>query len=181
MKGLYNPRQEHDACGVGFIVKVDGNKSHEIVEKGIQILCNLEHRGAIGGDGKTGDGAGMLVQIPDTFFRKQVSFSLPKAGAYGVGMLFLPVDQKKRNKAFNIINGIIAAENCSCRGWREVPVDADCLGETAKSIMPSIWQVFISAGEFRDETLERKCYVLRKQIEFRALQEGLSLEELYCA
>ena len=181
MEGLYNPRQEHDACGVGFIVKINGGKSHEIVEKGIQILCNLEHRGAIGGDGKTGDGAGMLVQIPDDFFRNRVSFELPAAGAYGAGMLFLPANGEKRKKAFNLVNAAIEAEKCRCLGWREVPADPDCLGETARSIMPSIWQVFVAAGDFYGETLERKCYVLRKQIEFRALREGFPLEELYCS
>ncbi len=180
MEGLYNPRQEHDACGVGFIVQIDGTRSHEIVEKGIQILCNLEHRGAVGGDGKTGDGAGMLVQIPDGFFRKQLPFSLPEAGAYGAGMFFLPVDDGRRKKAFALINSVIEAENCTCLGWREVPADPECLGEMAKSIMPSIWQVFIGAGEFRNEALERKCFVLRKQIEFRALREGFSLQEVYC-
>ncbi len=179
-KGLYNPLQEHDSCGVGFVVRIDGTKNHEIVRQGIQVLCNLEHRGAIGGDGKTGDGAGMLVQLPHKFFSEQTGFDLPEPGAYGVGMFFLPRDAAKAEKGAELIEGTAKREGCAVAGWRDVPVDPESLGEMAKQNMPRIRQVFITAGEFTGDVLERKLYVLRKQIEREAADFGFQLEEFSC-
>ncbi len=178
--GLYDSRHEHDACGVGFVVRVGGEESHEIVRQGIRILCNLEHRGAIGGDGKTGDGAGMLVQLPYRFFAEQTRFTLPGQGEYGVGMFFLPREDAKAEKGAEIIESAAAKEGCTVLGWRDVPVDPESLGEMAKQNLPRIRQVFITAGEFAGDVLERKLYVLRKQIEGEAARFGFSLEEFSC-
>ncbi|MEJ2663705.1 MAG: hypothetical protein P8107_06650, partial [Spirochaetia bacterium] len=125
-QGLYDPNFEHSACGVGFVVNIKGQKSHQIVEDGITILKNLVHRGAIGGDQKTGDGAGILVQIPHLFFSGQTEldkFRLPAPGEYGVGMLFLPQEKDKRNKIKTEIEKIVSAKKGKVLGFRDVPID----------------------------------------------------------
>ena len=116
--GLYDSRFEHDACGVGFTVNIDGTKSHKIIEDGVQILCNLEHRGAVGGDMKTGDGAGMLLQMPDRFFRKSLNLELPEEGTYGVGMLFLPNNEHGLEKAQELVNLGVLQEGGEVLHWR---------------------------------------------------------------
>lgn len=168
--GLYDPRHEHDACGVGFVLNLDGRAEHKIVEKGIEVLENLLHRGATGADPKTGDGAGLLIQIPDAFFRdeaKRLGFALPERGRYGVGALFLPpagpalVDTKAG------LQRILLEEGLTVLGWREVPVKPDEVGDTARASMPSFWQVFAAApdGGMADDHLERKLLVVRKRAE----------------
>jgi glutamate synthase domain-containing protein 1 len=130
-KGLYDPWYEHDACGVGFVVNVNGQRSHQTVTDGLTILKNLVHRGAVGGDAKTGDGAGMLMQMPHVFFAKEselLRITLPDEGAYGVGMLFLPLDAGKRKAAAGIIESIVSAEGGRILGWRDVPVQPECPG-----------------------------------------------------
>src|SRR6187401_587802 len=125
-QGLYDPRYEHDACGVGFVAHIKGHRSHDIVEKGLTILNNLRHRGATGADPLHGDGAGLLVQIPDTFFREEMArqgVKLPKAGAYGVGMVFLPRNPAARAACVREIERAIVNEGQTLLGWREVPVD----------------------------------------------------------
>lgn len=177
--GLYHPEQEHDACGVGFIVKIDGKKSHEIIEKGVEILCHLEHRGAVGGDQKTGDGAGMLIQLPHRFFKKIIPFELPEEGAYGAGMIFLPEEKSRRTRAVELTEKICAAEGWNFLGWRDVPVNAECLGDLARRVMPHISQFFVQHSELEGDQLERALYVLRKSLEKAATDAHLEKEEYY--
>ena len=125
-QGLYDPRHEHDACGMGFVVNLNGEKSHEIIRKGIEILINLTHRGACGCDPETGDGAGILIQIPHEFFAREcaeLGFSLPEPGTYGVGMMFLPVARKQRLICEGIVEKIAREEGLTVLGWRDTPLD----------------------------------------------------------
>jgi len=168
-QGLYNPQQEHDACGVGFIAHIKNQKSHDIVEKGLEILLRLTHRGAAGADPREGDGAGILLQIPDAFFQAvtpSLDIQLPKDGEYGVGMVFLPQDKAHRQTCKDIINETIEAEGLKLLGWRDVPVDAvhADLPESVTSCEPIIRQVFIGMGSniTDQDALERKLYVVRK-------------------
>ena len=135
-QGLYDPRHEHDACGVGFVAHIKGRKSHDIVEKGLTILNNLTHRGATGADPLHGDGAGILIQIPDGFFREEMArqgVKLPKAGAYGVGMVFLPRNPAARATPACARSSAPSPTRAStCSGWRDVPVDDSSLGPTAR-------------------------------------------------
>jgi glutamate synthase domain-containing protein 2/glutamate synthase domain-containing protein 1/glutamate synthase domain-containing protein 3 len=178
-QGLYHPSQEHDACGVGFVVKIDGTRSHQVVRDGVQILKNLVHRGAVGGDLKTGDGAGMLLQIPHKFFSKALKFPLPAEGNYGVGMLFLPRKEPDSEKARKMVADQTVNEGGKILGWREVPIHPDCLGEMAREVMPSIWQVFIAYDGLEALALERRLYVLRKVLENEAVKLGWALEDFY--
>ncbi|MGZ5104543.1 MAG: glutamate synthase subunit alpha, partial [Usitatibacter sp.] len=178
-QGLYDPRREHDACGVGFVAHIKGRKSHDIVVKGLTILNNLRHRGATGADPLHGDGAGLLVQIPDAFFREEMAkqnVKLPKAGAYGVGMIFLPRDPAARAACVREIERAIANEGQELLGWREVPVDASSLGETARGTMPVIRQVFVGAGrgQLDRDAFERKLYIIRKSLGHAIRALGLS-------
>ncbi|OQX29326.1 MAG: glutamate synthase large subunit [Spirochaeta sp. LUC14_002_19_P3] len=177
--GLYNPDQEHDACGVGFIARINGEKSHDIVEKGVEILCNLEHRGAVGGDLKTGDGAGMLIQLPHRFLDKNTSFPLPGAGEYGAGIIFLPQEEKKCAEAIALTEKICAEEGWKFLGWREVPVNPDCLGEFALREMPGIRQFFVRKSGLSGDLLERALYILRKCLIRAGNQAKYTIEEYY--
>ena len=178
-QGLYHPSLEHDACGVGFVVKIDGTRSHQIVRNGVEILKNLVHRGAVGGDLKTGDGAGMILQIPHKFFSKVLEFPLPVEGKYGVGMFFLPKQEKESVRARKMIADQIVLEGGKVLGWREVPVHPDCLGEMAREVMPSIYQVFVTYNGLEGPALERRLYVLRKVLENEAVKLGWTLEDFY--
>ena len=167
-QGLYDPQNEHDACGVGFVANVKGLKSHALVEQGLQILQNLDHRGACGSEVNTGDGAGILIQIPHEFLTeaaKSARITLPPAGQYGVGMIYLPPDARQRRKVEQAFEKIINSEGQDFLGWRTVPVDGSSLGATAKSGEPHIRQVFIgrSADITDDLAFERKLYVIRKR------------------
>ncbi len=167
-QGLYDPQFEHDACGVGFIVHKTGKKSHDIVEQALTILLNLDHRGACGAEKNTGDGAGILCQIPDLFFRKVTSnlgFTLPAAGQYGVGMLYTAPDAEIRGKGRQEFEKIAAEEGLKVLGWRDVPTDNSSLGNSAKSTEPFIEQVFIERNAHLSDDLafERKLYVIRKR------------------
>src|SRR5690242_10596415 len=168
-QGLYDPRFEHDACGIGFVADIQGRKSHDIVMKGVQILINLTHRGACGCDPQTGDGAGILIQIPHTFFEgecKRLGFALPAPGEYGVGMTFLPVDPHERILCEGILEKIAKEEGLTVLGWRDTPVNGNTIGRLARSSQPYIEQIFIKAGPGMDpDALERKLYVLRKRAE----------------
>jgi glutamate synthase domain-containing protein 2/glutamate synthase domain-containing protein 1/glutamate synthase domain-containing protein 3 len=178
-QGLYDPRFEHDACGVGFVVNVRGEKSRDIVEKGLTILANLEHRGACGCDPLTGDGAGILLQIPHAFFKKELAamkHRLPEAGEYGVGMVFLPRETSQRNECREIFERAVRQEGLKVIGWRTVPVDPAECGPQARAIMPEIRQIFIGRDGRRvkdQATLERKLYVVRKVVENRVAASGL--------
>jgi len=168
--GLYDPRSEHDACGVGFVLNLNGKAEHRIVEKGIEVLANLLHRGATGADENTGDGAGLLIQLPDAFFRAEaeaLGFALPEVGHYGVGALFLPSDATELAECKSGVQRILVEEGLALLGWREVPVDPMAVGETARASMPSIWQVFVAdaAAKLHGEALERKLLVVRKRAE----------------
>jgi glutamate synthase domain-containing protein 2/glutamate synthase domain-containing protein 1/glutamate synthase domain-containing protein 3 len=168
-QGLYDPRCEHDACGIGFVADLQGLKSHDIIEKGIQILINLTHRGACGCDPDTGDGAGVLLQIPHAFFEGQcarLGFPLPSPGEYGVGMVFLPVEKHERITCEGILEEIVREEGLSVLGWRDTPIDGNAIGRLARSTQPYIEQVFIrSAYGMDQDALERKLYVIRKRAE----------------
>src|SRR6266498_3649084 len=169
-QGLYDPRFEHDACGVGFVVNIKGEKSHEIVEEALTVLQNLDHRGACGCEENTGDGAGILLQVPHAFFQdacEGLGFRLPDPGEYGVGMLFLPDHRNQRRQFEKILEEIIASEGQRLLGWRKVPTDNLYLGETAKSYEPFVRQVFIGRGEGIEDDLafERKLYVIRRRAE----------------
>ncbi|OQX30170.1 MAG: glutamate synthase large subunit [Candidatus Sedimenticola endophacoides] len=166
-QGLYDPRNEHDACGVGFVADIKGRKSHKIVEQGLEILERLVHRGAVGADPRAGDGAGILIQLPDAFFRAVVDFDLPAAGAYAVGHLFLPRDDAARAEAQSVVERFITGEGQQLIGWRDVPVDNSGLGYSVKPTEPVNRQVFVGcgAGCSSQDAFERKLFVIRKQIE----------------
>ena len=168
-QGLYRPEHEHDACGIGFVASIEGRKSHDIVLKGIQILINLTHRGACGCDPQTGDGAGILIQIPHAFFEREAAslgFSLPSPGEYGVGMVFLPVDTQDRLICEGIIEKIAREEGLSVLGWRDTPINGNTIGRLARASQPYIEQIFIRSGPGMDQdALERKLYVVRKRAE----------------
>jgi glutamate synthase (NADPH) large chain len=168
-QGLYDPRQERDACGIGFVCHVNGRKSHDIIEKGIQVLVNLTHRGACGCDPETGDGAGVLIQIPHKFFVREcarLGFTLPAAGEYGVGMTFLPVEPAARLQCEGIVERIAREEGLTVLGWRDTPIDGSAIGRVARNSQPYIEQVFLSRGRgMTEDDLERKLYIIRKRAE----------------
>ena len=146
-QGLYDPRHEHDACGIGFVAHIKGHKSHDIIVKGIQVLINLTHRGACGCDPETGDGAGILIQIPHKFFAREcarLGFTLPPAGEYGVGMTFLPVEKQQRLQCEGVIERIVREEGLTVLGWRDTPIDASTIGRVARGSQPYIQQIFIA-------------------------------------
>src|SRR5689334_13414989 len=168
-EGLYDPSLEKDSCGVGFIANIKGKKSHQIVADALSILCNLEHRGAVGADPRFGDGAGILVQIPHRFFKRkaaEIGFQLPDPGEYAIGALFMPRDTAWRNVIKSIIADQIRSEGLMLLGWRDVPTDNSSLGETVKPTEPFHMQVFIARGDrIKDEEeFERRLYILRKTI-----------------
>ena len=164
--GLYDPRFEHDACGVSFVANIKGVRSREIVTLGITALCNMEHRGATGAEADTGDGAGILIQVPDAFLRAVVSFDLPAAGAYAAGLVFLPAAPSDCATAVATVERIMSEEGIRSLGWREVPINPDCLGASARAVMPTIRQFFVDdpAGASGID-LDRKIFVARKRIE----------------
>src|SRR5450755_1511744 len=166
-QGLYDPRNEHDACGIGFVVNIKGEQSHEIILKGLEILINLAHRGACGCDAETGDGAGILIQIPHKFFARechQLGFTLPAPGEYGVGMVFLPVEPSHRLLAEGILERIAREEGLTVLGWRDTPVEVDAIGRIARASQPYIEQIFVGAPAGMDTgTLERKLSIVRKR------------------
>ena len=164
-QGLYDPANEHDSCGVGFVAHIKGEKSHAIVEQGLTILKRVTHRGAVGADPMAGDGAGLLMQIPDQFFQGEATdFNLPVAGDYGVGMIFLPKDGRKRAELKSIVESVIDEIGQKLIGWRKVPVDPSGLGESVKPTEPAIYQVFVGRGENTadQDTFERKLFVIHK-------------------
>ena len=166
---LYDPRTEHDACGVGFIVNVNGDRSHSIIRQGIEILVNLTHRGACGCDPETGDGAGVTIQIPHRFFERVCAtngFSLPAEGFYGVGMVFLPVEPQSRFQCQGILDRMVQEEGLSVLGWRDTPVDGDAIGRTARASQPYIEQIFIERPpHLSREDFDRKLFVVRRRTE----------------
>jgi len=168
-EGLYHPANEHDACGIGFVANIKGVKSHDIILKGIQILLNLTHRGACGCDPDTGDGAGVIIQIPHAFFAREcarLGFILPPPGHYGAGIVFLPVEPQQRLVVEGIMERIITEEGLQLLGWRDTPVLANTIGRVARASQPYIQQVFVGRISGIDEdAFERKLYVVRKRFE----------------
>ncbi|MCL4135287.1 UNVERIFIED_CONTAM: hypothetical protein GTU68_025539 [Idotea baltica] len=169
-QGLYDPAAEHDACGVNFVVHLRGIRSHSIVQTGLGALCKLEHRGAVGADPKSGDGSGLLVQIPDLFFRSVVDFELPPEGSYAAGIGFLPQERSIAGEGEAEIERICAEESVTVLGWRDVPVDPNILGGASARTMPLFRQMFVTASAddgtlLTGMDLERKCYIVRKRIE----------------
>jgi glutamate synthase (NADPH/NADH) large chain len=164
--GLYDPRFEHDACGVSFVADIKGRASHDIVMRGLGALCNMEHRGATGAEADTGDGAGVLLQIPDRFLRGVVNFELPPMGSYVVGMAFLPSDVSVAAKAQSAIEAIAREEGLTVLGWRDVPTDPTTLGAGARAVMPTFRQLFLSDPQGASGIdLDRKVFVTRKRVE----------------
>ena len=164
--GLYDPRFEHDSCGVSFVANMKGERSNELVRTGLLALTNLEHRGATGAEPDTGDGAGILIQVPDRLLRDTVDFDLPPAGAYAAGVAFLPASAAPCDKVMARTEQIMREEGLTVHGWRDVPIDPDCLGKTSRAAMPSFRQLFVSSPD--GETglaLDRRTYVARKRVE----------------
>ncbi|MFD1065334.1 glutamate synthase large subunit [Oceanobacillus locisalsi] len=174
-QGLYHPDFEHDACGIGLYAHIKGKQTHDIVMKGLSMLGKLEHRGGQGSDPMTGDGSGLMVQIPDQYFRRVCpDFRLPAVGEYGVGMVFLSQDKQEQAKVIEQVNTLIVAEGQQLIGWRDVPVDPSCIGKGAIDTLPDIKQVFIRANASADHlAFERKLYVIRKQAEHWAEEKDI--------
>ena len=181
-QGLYDPRHEHDACGIGFVANIKGRKSHDIIVKGIQVLINLTHRGACGCDPETGDGAGVLIQIPHEFFAREcarLGFTLPAPGEYGVGMMFLPVEPHARLQCEGIVERIVREEGLTVLGWRDTPIDGTAIGRVARASQPYIEQIFVGRGRgMNEEQLERKLYVVRKRAETEIAASDIPGKEL---
>ncbi|MFH1743839.1 MAG: glutamate synthase large subunit [bacterium] len=166
--GLYDPAGKHDNCGIGFIVCLDGKPKHSVVEDGIRILANLEHRGAVGGDRSTGDGAGLLVQIPDSFFRavcRDQRITLPTRGDYAVAMVFLPTAPATADRCKNAFESLAEREGCEVLGWRKVPISSGGLGDLSRSTQPEIQQLLVSRAAIPFQDFERKLYVIRRLVE----------------
>lgn len=182
-KGLYVPAQEHDACGVGFVVDMKGRKSHKIVRNALVILKNLLHRGACGAEENTGDGVGILIQKPHKFFLrecKELGIDLPGPEQYGAGMVFLPRDPGQSRQCQQRFNRIVQEEGQQLLGWRDVPTDDSLIGPTARAGEPSFRQIFIGCGDDIDaELFERKLYVIRKRVEHAVWNSDLSERELF--
>src|SRR5438093_2420294 len=166
--GLYDPSREHDACGIGFIAHIKGDKSHSIIDQGLQILKNLAHRGAVGADQLMGDGAGILIQMPDQYYREEMAkqgVELPPPGEFGVGMVFLPKEHASRLACEQEIERAVRTEGQVILGWRDVPTDTEMpMSPTVRAKEPVIRQIFIGRGPdvMVTDALERKLYVIRK-------------------
>jgi glutamate synthase (NADPH/NADH) large chain len=180
--GLYDPRFEHDACGVGFVVNVKGRQSHEVIEKGLQVLINLLHRGACGCEANTGDGAGILIQTPHAFLRKvagPLGIVLPAPGQYGAGLVFLPHDPAEQAVVRALVERVVAEEEQTLLGWRAVPTSDEMLGASARAAKPRMEQLFVGASRLEGTAFERKLYVIRKRIEHEADRLGLTQKHLF--
>jgi glutamate synthase (NADPH/NADH) large chain len=162
---MYDPAFEHDACGVNFIVHMKGVRSHEIVQQGIGALCNLQHRGALGSEVNTGDGSGLLIQMPDAFLREVVEFGLPREGQYAAGIAFLPGDPQRADDVATKVEKLAESEGLRVLGWREVPTDDSMIGETAKAVEPSFRMLFLAGDGLAGESLDRRVYIVRKRVE----------------
>jgi glutamate synthase (NADPH/NADH) large chain len=179
-QGLYHPQNEHDACGMGLVASIRGEKSHEIIRKGLEVLINLTHRGAAGCDPETGDGAGILIQIPHAFFASEcvdLGIKLPAAGAYGVAMVFLPVDKQDRLLCEGVFERIAKEEGLAVLGWRDTPVNGDAIGREARASQPYIEQLFVGRPKDLDEdAFERLLYRVRRRVENEVAAEVTAAE-----
>jgi glutamate synthase (NADPH/NADH) large chain len=181
--GLYEPRREHDGCGIGAVVKISGKREHSIIEYGKQVLLNLHHRGAAGADETTGDGAGILFQIPHEFFlaeAAELGFSLPEPSRYGAGVVFGPKNAEIREQCERLLEAAIGYYGMKVLGWRDVPTSRDCLGRIALAAEPVIRQVFVDGAGFKDDVLERHLYMARRRAERLAAEKlGQEAEDFY--
>jgi glutamate synthase domain-containing protein 2/glutamate synthase domain-containing protein 1/glutamate synthase domain-containing protein 3 len=182
-QGLYDPRNEHDACGIGFVANIKGQKSHDIIVKGIQVLINLTHRGACGCDPETGDGAGITIQLPHKFFSREcakLGFTLPNPGEYGVGMTFLPVERAPRLECEGILERIVQEEGLRMLGWRDTPIDGSAIGRVARGSQPYIQQIFVGRPHgMTEDQLERKLYVVRKRAEAEVAKSDVEDKDFF--
>ena len=182
-RGLYHPQHEHDACGMGLVANIRGEKSHEIIRKGLEVLINLTHRGAAGCDPETGDGAGILIQIPHDFFKREcaeLGWRLPEPGAYGVAMCFLPVERHSRLQCEGVFERIAKEEGCAILGWRDTPVNGDAIGREARNSQPYIEQLFIGRPQDLDEeTFERLLYRIRRRTENEIAASDIEDQETF--
>ncbi len=178
-QGLYDSKYEHDSCGIGFVANVKGERSHDIILRGLEALERMAHRGAESADNKTGDGAGILMQIPHEFYRALVP-SLPEPGQYGTGIVFLPRRPDEMDRCIDELEKAVREENLHVLAWRDIPVDSSVLGKIAKASEPVMKQIFIAGqpGMSRD-ALERKLYVVRKVVEGRIRQSKLEQARLF--
>ena len=166
--GLYDPQWEHDACGIGAVANISGRRDHDIIDYGNEVLLNLMHRGAAGSDESTGDGAGILFQVPHEFFEEEVGrlrFRLPERKHYGVAMVFGPRDAEFRGRCEDLLNKAIDDRGLKVLGWRDVPTDNSSLGDLARAAEPVVRQVFIDGVGLEGEALERQLYLARKRAE----------------
>ena len=168
-QGLYDPSNEHDACGIGFVAHIKGQKSHDIIQRGLTVLLNMDHRGATSSDNKTGDGAGILMQLPHDFY-VSLRIPVPEPGKYGTGLVFLPEAEEEAAYCIEVLNRYVEAEELTLICWRDVPVDNSVIGEIAKRSEPRIRQIFVK-GNYEQDILERKLYLARKQAE-RVVRES---------
>lgn len=178
-KGLYNSAYEHDACGIGFVANIKGRRSHDIIQRGLQVLERMAHRGAEGADNETGDGAGIMIQIPDVF--QEWIAGLPQKGRYGTGLVFLPTDPQQSQQCQEIIQQVVEAEAFEIISWRDLPTDNSTIGYIARSAEPVIKQLFIQPkGEISNqEDLERKLYIIRKQIEAKIFDSDIAQRGMF--
>ena len=176
-QGLYHPQNEHDACGMGLVASIRGEKTHEIIRKGLEVLINLTHRGAAGCDPETGDGAGILIQIPHDFFVQEcgkLGIKLGASGTYAVAMVFLPVDKHSRLQCEGVLERIVQEEGLTLLGWRDTPVNGDLIGREARASQPYIEQLFIDRPKGMDEdTFERMLYIVRRRTENEIVESDI--------
>ncbi len=175
--GLYDPANEHDNCGIGFVANIKGQTSHDIVNRGLEVLVNMTHRGAESSDNKSGDGAGILIQVPHEFC-SSLGFDLPKPGKYGTGLLFLPEDNKEALICQEVLNANLVEEGLELIGYRDVPVDSSVIGEIAKRTEPKIRQIFVK-GNYEQNKLERKLFIARKVTERKIRESELTEKEAF--
>ena len=178
-QGLYDPANEHDNCGVGFIANIKGKKSHSIVKRGIEILCNLTHRGAVGADPLDGDGAGLMIQMPDAYYREVCDFTLPDVGEFGAGIVFLPRDSACREECIAALDRELVRVGCSVLGWREIKTDSSTIGRNARSVEPLVMQIFVGRGEVETDKFELMLYLARKRAENAIRNDKLAGKELF--
>ncbi|MBT8493363.1 MAG: glutamate synthase subunit alpha, partial [Deltaproteobacteria bacterium] len=177
--GLYHPDTEHDACGVGFVAQIKGEKSRDIVEQGLEVLVRLAHRGATGADPETGDGAGIMLQLPHRYYKREgleLGFDMPRRRRYGVGMVFLPRAPDHRRACEAVIEEVIESEGQRLLGWRDVPVEERFAGRLAREVMPTIRQFYVARRRLVPTAFERKLFVIRKLITARVKDEGVDPE-----
>ena len=176
-RGLYHPEFEKENCGIGFVAHINGKKSHKIIQMGLEVLVNMTHRGAEGADAKTGDGAGILLQIPRDFYLIQ-GFNVPSEGQFGTGIIFLPQVKKESDECLRIFENIIQEEGVDIIGYRDLPRNPDVLGEISRAAEPNMTQIMLGS-DLEQLEFERRLYVIRKRTEKQILQSQMSQKELF--